>query len=89
MATAIKLGDKVKDTISGFEGIVTGRFEYLNGCVRLGVDPDHLDKDGKRIEGITIDEPQVRLITASVIPQTAAPVGGPRPHPAPRSAPSR
>lgn len=83
-----KLGDKVKDTISGFDGIVTGRFEYLNGCVRLNIEPDHLDKDGKRIEGCVIDEPQCVMVTKSAPRKTAA-VGGPRPNPAPRSSPTR
>ena len=34
-----QLGDKVKDTITGFTGVVTGRSEWLFGCVRCAVQP--------------------------------------------------
>jgi hypothetical protein len=30
----IMLGDKVKDKVSGFVGIVVGRIEFINGCVQ-------------------------------------------------------
>jgi len=33
----IKLGKKVRDTITGFEGTVTGIAEYLSGCKRAEV----------------------------------------------------
>ena len=33
----IKLGDKVKDLISGFVGIVDRRIECLNGCIRYSI----------------------------------------------------
>ncbi len=33
----IKLGQKVKDIVSGFTGIAICRMEYLNGCVRYTV----------------------------------------------------
>ena len=33
----IKLGDKVKDTVSGFEGIVVTILQYLNGCTQYSV----------------------------------------------------
>lgn len=38
----IKLGDKVKDKISGFEGLATARSEFLYGCVRILVEPTGL-----------------------------------------------
>jgi hypothetical protein len=33
----IELGDKVKDLITGFEGIAVSRTEFINGCVQFGV----------------------------------------------------
>ena len=33
----VYLGDEVKDSISGFKGIATGRAEYLTGCVQIQV----------------------------------------------------
>ena len=84
----ITLGDKAKDTISGFTGIVTGEFKYLNGCVRLALEPDKLDKDGKRQEGCTFDIEQLVMVKARVH-SVHAPHGGPRPDPSSRVTPSR
>ena len=39
------LGKKVKDKITGFEGVVTGRVEYLTGCNQCLVQPK-VGKDG-------------------------------------------
>ena len=33
----VYLGDEVMDSISGFKGIVTGRAEYMTGCVQIQV----------------------------------------------------
>ncbi|HEX5137372.1 MAG TPA: hypothetical protein VFY93_10385 [Planctomycetota bacterium] len=33
----MKLGDMVRDPISGFEGIAVSETLYLNGCIRIGV----------------------------------------------------
>jgi len=33
----IELGDEVKDSISEFKGIATGRAEYLTGCVQIHI----------------------------------------------------
>lgn len=41
----ITLGCQAKDKITGFEGIVTGRCEYLFGCAQWGITP--LAKDGE------------------------------------------
>lgn len=35
----IKLGDKVKETITGFNGVVTGEAKYLTGCTQYLVQP--------------------------------------------------
>ena len=37
MKKEIKLGDKAKDLVSGFIGIVDQRIECLNGCIRYGL----------------------------------------------------
>ena len=51
----IKLGQKVRDRITGFEGVATSRTEYLYGCVRIYVEPGGLH-DGKPIEPQVFDE---------------------------------
>lgn len=55
----INLGDKVKDTITGLEGIVIAKIIYLNGCIQYEVQPKGLDKDGKIIKSAWIDEGQL------------------------------
>ncbi len=35
----IKLGDKVKDTVTGFSGVATAKVEFLNGCIQFMVTP--------------------------------------------------
>lgn len=54
----IKLGDKVKDTITDYEGTVIAKIIYLNGCVRYEVKAKGL-KDGKPIDSEWIDEEQL------------------------------
>lgn len=45
----LALGDKVRDTISGFKGTVTAITRYLHGEDRVCVEPSGLH-DGKPIE---------------------------------------
>lgn len=33
------LGKKVRDTVSGFEGIAVAKTQWINGCVRYHVQP--------------------------------------------------
>jgi hypothetical protein len=58
----IKLGSKVKDSITGFSGIATSRVEFMYGCNRIQIEPDELNKEGKPIEGQYFDEQRVELI---------------------------
>ena len=39
----IGLGDHVRDTISGWTGVVVAKSEYLNGCVKYCVEAHELD----------------------------------------------
>jgi len=55
----IKLGDKVKDSITDFEGVVIARIEYLNGCIRYSVQPTKLNEKGEIAETAWIDEQQL------------------------------
>ncbi len=51
----IKLGDKVKDNITGFTGIVTGKIEYLTGCIQYEIQPEGLH-ECRPIESKWFDE---------------------------------
>jgi hypothetical protein len=56
------LGSKVRDIINGFEGVVTGRCEYITGCKQYIVAPAALDKDGKVQDSNWVDEMRLVLI---------------------------
>jgi hypothetical protein len=72
-----QLGDRVKDTVSGMEGIVTGRCYYLNGCVSLLVEGAH---NGKERVQAWLDEQRLQVLENMAFkPQTggSATAGGP------------
>ena len=75
----MNLGDKVKDRVTGFTGIVTGRTTFLHGCVRICITSDKLPKDGKPLDPIWIDEPQAVLVKAGVLAEGDHTNGGPMP----------
>ncbi len=56
----IKLGNKVRDKVSGFEGIATAKVEFINGCIQFCVKPKITkDNKGKMPEGEYIDQGQL------------------------------
>jgi hypothetical protein len=73
----LKLGDRAKDKISGFTGVVVAITNWLNGCQRVTIQPEEL-KDGRPIENCTFDAEQVEIV-AHAMPAEAEPVakGGP------------
>ena len=80
MSEKIKLGDKVKDIVSGLTGIAIGRTTWLNGCDRITVQPIGWDKDKKPFESFTADEPQlVSLMKVKKIKRGRRNTGGPIP----------
>jgi len=81
MNTSVPLGSKVRETITGFEGIVTARTEWLWGCARVAVQPPALH-EGKPVEAQWFDESQVVVIAHDAAQrQPVATTGGPdRPH---------
>lgn len=72
-------GDKVRDDITKYTGVVVSRSEWLNGCIRYIVQPDKLNKDGGIDEGYVFDEQQLTLVKAAKKPgMTNAAKGGPK-----------
>lgn len=60
---AIKLGQRVRDRITGFTGMVTGRCEYISGCHQvLVVSP--VDSSGKLVESQWYDEQRCEVTDA-------------------------
>lgn len=79
----IELGEKVKDTVTDFEGMAVARIVYLNGCVQIQVQSKKL-KDGKIIKAEWIDEFQlIRIKDKSIKTKVKEwrPAGGFRSHP--------
>ena len=54
------LGKKAKDKITGFEGILTARCEFLTGCNRYCIQPSELI-EGRPIDSIYFDEAQIEI----------------------------
>lgn len=73
----INLGERVRDPISGGEGTVVGRTEWLHGCIRLVIQPEGL-KDGVPFETFTVDEPQVERVKARAAERGDGGPAGPR-----------
>lgn len=69
----IELGQKVKDSITGFEGIAVAKAIYLNGCISYQVKSKKL-RNGRTIEAEWFDEQ--RLTCGS-----KAKAGGPQDRP--------
>lgn len=76
----IRLGDKVKDSITDFQGTVVAIAHWLHGCTQCAVQPKEL-KDGKIIESEWIDEPQLQLIKVTEKKKSEPNYGGIRSYP--------
>ena len=75
----IKLGDRARDTITGFSGTVVAITTWLNGCDRYMIQPNTL-KDGSTINPETFDVQQLeRSKSSDHVPDKTT--GGPRPEP--------
>ena len=90
----VNLGDRVKDRITGLEGLVIAITEWLYGCRRLIIQPEKV-QEGKVLDTYTIDEPQATVVQRAVI-EPIAPAkpeerthGAGRPEPEHRATPSR
>jgi len=72
----INLGDKVKDTVSGFQGVAIARHTYEQGCERISVQPP-VGKDGILPDQASFDEPQLKVLKRKKIIVKKTSVGGP------------
>ena len=75
MTPVVILGERYRDVVSGWEGVATARYEYMNGCVRIEL--GGADKDGKP-ESFVFDVQQLEAVAAPAVPVKAAATGGPR-----------
>lgn len=85
----VHLGDLVRDKVTGFQGVATGRFEYLSGCLRISVESTDL-QGGKAVDA-TFDEDRLEVVTPGYVAHSqdaAVRLGGPRDTPR-RDSPQR
>lgn len=78
MTPEIKLGQKVRDKLTGFTGIATARLQYINRCEQVLVSLP-VDKEGKHVESVWIDAPRLEVTDpniAEIFPRPAAPGPG-------------
>lgn len=57
----MKLGDRMRSVVSGFEGIATAYVVYLNGCERFLLQPP-VDEKGQEQSGIWFDVPELVVV---------------------------
>lgn len=62
----IKLGDKVRDKITGLEGIAVCKIIFINGCVQYSVQPKWDKKTGTIPEDANIDEKSLEVISPKI-----------------------
>jgi len=73
----IKLGDQVKDIVTGFKGTVVIISQHLNGCVQCAVAPK-IGKDGKYPDVVEIDHKSLEVIKKKVRVKKSDTGGSPR-----------
>lgn len=76
MSERIELGAVVRETVTGFQGTVVARTEWMTGC-RTYAMQGALDKDGKIPDQQWMDEIRLRVVTAPAVPEIEPFKGGP------------
>jgi hypothetical protein len=59
---AIEMGSLCRDRLTGLEGYVIAKYEFVSGCVQYCL--EYLDKDGKRQQE-TYDEQRLEKVKAT------------------------
>lgn len=61
------MGAKARDIITGFEGIIVHRVQFLTGCDQYGLLPTGLDKDGDTKKTGQFDENRLELVGTKIV----------------------
>ena len=61
-------GKKGKDKVTGFEGIITCKINYMYGCAQYGLTPI-VDKDGNTKETQWFDEGRISIGEQVILPE--------------------
>ncbi len=66
----LELGQKAKDKITGFEGILTARHQYITGCDQYAISPIGLNKDNQPKEIYQFDEGRIEILGKGINKKT-------------------
>ena len=77
----VVLGDTIKDAVTDMKGVLTSITVWVNGCVRVGIQPIALTKEGLPADIQTLDVEQIVLIKGkkNLFSSDAKKSGGPKP----------
>lgn len=64
----IKLGQEAKDKITGFNGILTARLQYITGCDQYTLTPKK-NKEGGLDDCYNFDEKRLEIIGKGILPK--------------------
>lgn len=70
-----RLGKKMRDTVTGFEGIATSKVYFLTGCTQFGLTP-RITGENKRPETEYFDEQRLEVVDDARAPVRTSPTGG-------------
>ena len=62
-----KLGRQARDKVTGFEGIIIGKANYLFGCSQYALTPKA--KEGELKDGQWFDEGRIEIIGEGIAPE--------------------
>lgn len=65
----IKLGQKAKDKITDFEGILTARHQYITGCDQYSLSPQGVDEKNQLKETYSFDEGRIEILGTGINPE--------------------
>ena len=82
----LKLGLKAREKVTGIEGILTGKAEYLYGCEQWMITPKVSKETPDKIESFWFDSGRLEVIGFGVLPKS---VMGPKPGGPNHDAPKR
>lgn len=76
----VGLGDEVEDLVSGFKGVVVCLSQWINGCVRVVVQPK-VDEKGAMLEAQHFDAPTLKVLKRKKVdmPEETRKTGGSKP----------
>ncbi len=70
---SFNLGDKARDNITGYSGIVTARAEYLTGCRQYLIQSQSISSDGELLNSYWYDEDRMEDVVEESIPVAVSP----------------